>query len=191
MAKWQPPSSVGKNEQVGRRLFDQPVLAGAVDKTPVRLTLQHFEDSRAEVSLDRLGQTGVDQRVVRELAPIAVTAAGSFRPPKAFRGWQAIKAEVLQTSPKGIPTSLVASPISETEAAALRQAPNKYHAHVVCDVSGPRAYLTALHLRELFENKGRRVNHPEERQHSQSLSLSERLLLILATWGRKLRSREE
>jgi hypothetical protein len=189
MAKWQPPSSVGKNEQVGRRLFDQPVLVGAVDKTPLRLTIQHFEDSRGEVSLDRLGQTGIDQRVVRELAPIATAAAGSFRPAKAFHGWRAVKADVLQASSRGVPTSLVASPISEESATAHGQIPNKYHAHIVCDVSEPRAYLTALHLRELFEKKGQHVNVPEEGERSQDTRPSRNPWSVLAMLVRKLRRR--
>ena len=69
MALWSPKSSdpVGPNERIGRRLFDQKQLNGAQDQKPLRnvFELYHFEEKRdpGDVSVDRLGKTGIDRRV--------------------------------------------------------------------------------------------------------------------------------
>lgn len=60
MARRNPPSKVGPNEQIGRRLFDEPMLTGVTGQpSSSGIQLYHFEDTRdREVSLDRLGARG-------------------------------------------------------------------------------------------------------------------------------------
>jgi hypothetical protein len=154
MALWKPQSSqpIGPNEHLGRRLFDEPLLAGAQDQRPIaRLNLRHFEERRdGQVSLDRLGRTNVDKAVVRYLRPRANTAGTRFRPPKAFNGWAVLTARKFGTppAPAGYALTVIASPDSGTD---LDE--NPYHAHISMP-SNMDYYSMALHLRELFDAHG-------------------------------------
>jgi hypothetical protein len=114
MAKWQPESDtvIGKNEHLGRRLFDEPMLAGATNQKPFTgLRRRHFEETRdLEFSLDRLGRTSVEPGVIRYLMPRADAAAAKFKPPKAFDGWFVIKADFLQKPKQGPAFPVTPSP---------------------------------------------------------------------------------
>jgi hypothetical protein len=104
MARWKPRSedSVGKNEHVGRRLFDEPMLVGMRDPTRSvsRLDLRHFEETRhREFSLDRLGRSGIEKAVLGYLGPRAVAAGQKFSRSKPFNGWAVIRVKQLE-SPK-------------------------------------------------------------------------------------------
>ncbi len=163
MAVWTPPADqLGKNEHVGRRLFEEPALAGSPPgKVPPRLDYRHFEETRGqELSLDRLGQTGIDKRVVQYLLPRAVSQGDSFRPTRNFTGWYAIKADVLIRSSKGPRTTLTASPITVEGSDGRDLTENRYHAHAKLPDADP--YMAALHLRELFESKGMSVPRPPQ-----------------------------
>lgn len=152
MAQWKPPSDapVGPNEPVGRRLFDQPMLVGMRDlnRGAQRLDVRHFLEPRhRELSLDRLGRTGIDKAVVRYLCPIAVIAGQTFSPPKAFNGWAVIRAKQLEAPPRGnMHLPVIASPVLDTDG-------NIYHAHAVLPDSLD-AWVTACFLRDLFETRG-------------------------------------
>jgi hypothetical protein len=64
--KWDPKTDpVGKNERIGRRLYDEPMLMGAHDQPSFKgLDYRHFEETREdkELSLDRLGCTGIEKK---------------------------------------------------------------------------------------------------------------------------------
>ncbi|MGA2940173.1 MAG: hypothetical protein ABSF52_24190 [Syntrophobacteraceae bacterium] len=149
---WRPQNNedVGPNEHIGRRIFDEPPLVGARDQKPLeRLSIQHFEDKDGEVSLDRLGRTGIDKGVVGYLRRRADKAGTKFRRTKAFRGWAVLTARKFGSppAPPGHALSVIASPVHGDD---LDE--NIYHAYVV----DPRKdrYIMALYLRELFENHG-------------------------------------
>jgi hypothetical protein len=154
MPLWKPQSNepVGQNEHLGRRLFDEPSLAGAQDQKPIaRLILRHFEEKRdQQVSLDRLGRTSVEKAVVRYLRPRADRAGTRFRPPKAFNGWAVLSARKFGSppAPPAYALTVIASPESGTD---LDE--NIYHAHISAPPNMDY-YSMALHLRELFETQG-------------------------------------
>ena len=154
MAKWQPEheKSIGKNEQIGRRIFDEPGLVGALNQKPlVGLNIRHFEEKRGEdLSLDRLGRTGVERTVVIDLTRRADRAANKFKPPKPFSGWAVIKADFLQKPPRGPAFPLTPSPDMFDGAEELDQ--NRYHAHATLPVAD--SYTSACLLRYLFELHG-------------------------------------
>lgn len=152
MAKWQPENdpAIGKNEQLGRRLFDEPMLVGVTNqKNFGGLLLRHFEETRdVEFSLDRLGRTGIDQSAVRYLNPRAEAAGTRFKPQRAFNGWAVVKADYLRKPHRGPALELVASPIKGD---GLEE--NHHHAHAVLP-SLENAYANALHLRQVFVQYG-------------------------------------
>jgi hypothetical protein len=153
MATWKPRSDepVGSNEHVGRRMFDEPMLAGAQDQPAFQgLLLRHFEERRdREFSLDRLGRTGIDKGVVRYLRPRADADGQNRTPLRAFNGWAVLRAKVLADPPLGNHQMLViASPITGDDLAE-----NVYHAHVLLP-DAETWYQNALHLRHLFTSQG-------------------------------------
>jgi len=153
MAKWQPENEavVGKNEHLGRRLFDEPMLAGATNQKPFSgLLLRHFEETRdLEFSLDRLGRTGVDLSAIRYLVPRADAAAAKLTPIRAFDGWFVIKADYLQR-PKHGP----AFPVTPSPEMSPGLNENRYHAHATLPATAD-SYTCALHLKYLFEQHGK------------------------------------
>ena len=153
MARWVPAAHqpIGNTERIGRRLFDEPLLAGAGDqKSFAGLDLRNFEETRGrEVSLDRLGRSGVDKAVIRYLQPRAVAAGTKFRTAKQFAGWAFLPARELGQSRSGFGTMpLVPSPIAGQD---LEE--NVYHTHVLTP-EGMHHYIMALHLRHLFVTYG-------------------------------------
>ena len=147
---------MGENEPIGRRLFDEPMLVGGGDQRPLaRLDLRHFLESRdRELSFDRLGRTSVDRSVVKYLCFRGIAAGSRFKKPKKFNGWVYFRARRLATPPRGPKMIVIASP-------EFGEPPNDnpYHAHV--DLPYGDAYISALHIRELFE-KGDRVQGPDD-----------------------------
>jgi hypothetical protein len=148
---WQPPDNIGDNEHMGRRLFDEPMLVGATDQPPYGgIRLNHFEENRGdEYSLDRLGSSGIDRRVLSYLKPRAQNQGNSFRRPKPFSGWAVVAARELSKAKRPPVLELVASPLVEPE-----PKDNKYHAHA----KRPPHFddhVMALHLRFLFTQYGR------------------------------------
>jgi hypothetical protein len=128
------------------------MLAGALETTKFDgLDLRNFEETRdREFSLDRLGRTGIDNRVVKYLLPRATSAGETFSQPRQFDGWATLRADKLANPPKGVKLPPVASPI-----AGEGLAENIYHAHVVLADDGEHAvYSNALHLRFLFARYG-------------------------------------
>ena len=166
-----PDESIGPKEPLGRRLFDQPQLAGAVGQKPVpTLDYRNFEESRdGKVSLDRLGRCAPEKPVIRYLAPRARAAGAKRRPALEFNGWVSIQKQNLIGSKK-LPINVVPSPEIREELAELDE--NIYHSHVEASisVSGWRhwlkrllhldegdqytPYFLALHLKALFEKHG-------------------------------------
>lgn len=151
MAKWQPPKDIGSNEHLGRRLFDEPLLAGAADQPSYNgLRLTNFEETRdTEYSLDRIGKSGIDKKVVAYLEPRAVTAARGFKKPKSFNGWAVIAAHELLKAKKAPSLQLVAAPIGGEE-----PNDNIYHAHALRPEEVNQTFM-AYHLRHLFTQYGK------------------------------------
>jgi hypothetical protein len=130
MASWKPNATVGKNESIGRRLFQRQGLKGAEDqKRPDRtIELYHFEENKdREVSVDRLGATSIDGKVKAYLNPRGHYEATRLHRAN-FRGWAVTKAKELQTPAKGKPLKIAASPIAAQNGDELSE--NRYHAHI-------------------------------------------------------------
>lgn len=135
---------------MGRRLFDEPMLSGASDQRPFAgLQLNHFEETRSdEYSLDRLGRSGVERKIVAYLMPRAEAAGRTYHNPKPFNGWIVLPARELVNARKEPRLVVLSSPIKESE-----PNDNKYHAHV-CRPKEINPYHMALHLRYLFTTYG-------------------------------------
>lgn len=155
MATWRPSSSdpIGSKESLGRRLFDEPLLAGQEQvKKYEGLELRHFEEKRSnEFSLDRLGRTNVERAVVNYLLPRARQQGQTFNPKRTFHGWAVVRAERLTKPATGPSLPVVPSPIKGDGLAE-----NTYHAHAVLpDRPDPEShYSNALHLRHTFTRHG-------------------------------------
>jgi hypothetical protein len=165
MAQWKPgpDDPVGQNEYIGRRLFDEPLLAGSQSPTQFAgLQLRHFEEKRGrEFSLDRLGRGAINKGVQGYLLPRARAAGAKFNPTKQFDGWVTLRVGALLNPPGSPnlrrPESVVASP--ET-GEGLEE--NVYHAHALMP-EGLDYYSMALHMRELFTTHGKvhRAHSPD------------------------------
>jgi hypothetical protein len=153
MGKWDPQSSdkVAASETLGRRIFDQPTLAGAVgQKAPLAVYhLRNFQETRVgeSTSLDRLGRSNPEPAVLGYLEPRARAAAAKVKPQRQFHGWASIQARRLQEDTK-IPFEVRPSPLTGIE---LEE--NKFHADAKC-LRPHEPYVVALHLRYLFETHG-------------------------------------
>lgn len=152
MALWKPNEAVGKNESIGRRLFQRQGLKGAKDqKRPDKgFELYHFEEKRdGEISLDRLGATSVDRKVKSYLNPRCHHAATNMAGKAAFQGWAVAKAKAFQTPAKGRPLPILPSPIAVEAGQEFSE--NIYHAHIERPV-GHDALEMALRLQYIFEH---------------------------------------
>lgn len=156
MARWKPNNDIGLNEQVGRRLFDEPKLKGFTEQPPYSgIPITHFEEMRGdEISLDRLGKSGFDRKVARYLLPRATAAGQKFAKPKPFEGWAVFPVKELIRERRGTSLQVVASPVTDPE-----PDDNIYHAHVVRP-EGLNSMFMALYLRHIFEQHGR-LQHNE------------------------------
>ncbi len=152
MARWKPESSVGKNEPIGRRLFDEPMLRGSGDQPTYKgLELFHFEEKRStEISVDRLGRTGVDRKVTRHVLPRAQGAGRLFSTPKSFDGWAVVAAKEIQNGRKAQEPGfqIEASPVEDEE-----PLDNEYHGHIVRP-DDLTSHMMALELRHKFTHYG-------------------------------------
>lgn len=153
MATWKPKPAepVGANEVIGRRLFDEPKLAGAQDqKSFAGLDLRNFTEKRdRQFSVDRLGRTGVEGGVLKYLRPRGARAAARFRPPKRFDGWATLRAKFFTKPPQGD----TVWPLSPSPIPGEGLDDNIYHAHITLP-EGVSSYTSALQLRELFAQYG-------------------------------------
>lgn len=150
MARY-PPTKVGSNEQIGRRLFDEPMLQGFMGQPSFSgIQLYHFEERRDfDVSLDRLGPSGIDRKVSKYLLPRAEAAGRKFAKPKHFDGWAVVSAKELANARKGPSLAVHASPVNDPE-----PDDNIYHAHVVRPANYD-IHMMALHLRHVFTTYGK------------------------------------
>lgn len=122
------------------------------------LDFRLFEEKRSpfEVSLDRLGARGLDDRVLPFLAEKAVKQGLSRKPAKTFSGWQHIAADLLanpKTGPLKFP--VIASPVKPEQPNDPEH--NPYHAHISPPTgnNGPYEPMTvALYLHMLFSKYG-------------------------------------
>ena len=157
MAKrWQPKldDPIGHSEPVGRRLFDEPKLAGTGDQPDFKgLQLSHFWEKRGrEVSLDRLGRSNVEKKVRDYLIPRCDLHGTLTDKPRSFDGWAVIRARNLTKQVNDFPDwELHTSP--EEKRDDIEFSNNEYHAHAICreDIIPRRS---ALYLRYRFEKYG-------------------------------------
>lgn len=142
MARWVPgpAAPIGQNERIGRRLCNEGWLEQYKAPTRMGLAPTNFEPEDGELSVDRLGQTGVDKRVAKLLWSEAERLFAQRNPPQEFQGW------VYATASRLMPRRAIQpSPTAS----------NPYHAHLVAPVTpGLRADLVALELKDLFERHG-------------------------------------
>ncbi|WP_157960142.1 hypothetical protein [Albibacillus kandeliae] len=169
---WEPDPSepIGKNERIGRRIWDTPKLRGADTQPDVAaLDIEIFRERRSkEVSLDRLGRTGIEKRVISYLQPRCELHGASFSPNRRFDGWATIQAEKLTNKWNNIPKwSISASPVEGNS--EVPNSDNRYHAHAVCDGSD-NDLTVALFLRHLFERYGDLHPAPTNSPNEQSQS---------------------
>jgi hypothetical protein len=185
MAIWKPGPSIGPQERLGRRLFDEPTLVGAADQAPLKgLSLRHFRDNREPtLSLDRMGRSNVEPSVERYLAIRAGRAAQKRSLP--FHGWVELAAKELANPPSGAPRlSVVPSAITGE---ACEKDNNPYHCHVV-KPSEPAPYFVELHLRHLFTERGRiQYCHAANEDNEPNAPVSSRLMAIARRVLRDLR----
>jgi|SRR5450759_122283 hypothetical protein len=150
MALWKPNETVGKNESIGRRLFQRQGLKGAKDqKRPDRtFELYHFEENRdREVSIDRLGATSIDRKVKVYLNPRGHHAAARLHK-SDFQGWAATKAKELQSPAQGSPLEILSLPIAAQDGDELSE--NSFHGRILT----PERYDShdmAIRLKYIFE----------------------------------------
>lgn len=165
-----PDDKVDDNERIGRRLFDEPLLVGVSSQPSYSgLLLTHFEETRGnEISVDRLGRTGVEKKIVTFLSPLAVNqGAKDFASPKSFDGWSTISVRELRRERRRRKLDVFASPVTDSGAE------NPYHAHILRPTEIDPD-LMALHLRHLFVTHG-----AVERSPSRQLSWRDRLVLFI------------
>lgn len=146
MAAWSPAKEVADSELVGRRLFSAPSKPNVLTNGVGDLDLNHFLDTRPEISIDRLGRSNVEKAVVAVLNPLAETAASNFTPPKRFDGWAGVRAKHL-TQNRNLSLEVVASPITDPKEF------NKFHAHLQQNTE-IEPYFLALHLWHIFRKHG-------------------------------------
>jgi hypothetical protein len=136
------------DERIGRRIYDEPMLRGAQGQPSYSgIELHHFQGGR-ELSLDRLGATGVDRRVRQHLKLRAEAAGAARRKPSRFDGWFHVAAKELEQARKPPKLPLIASPIRAPE-----PNDNIYHAHIV-QPDDVHPHLASLHVRYIFTEYG-------------------------------------
>jgi hypothetical protein len=158
MAIWVPPDKVGMNERIGRRIYDEPMLKGAQGQPSYSgIELHHFQGGK-ELSLDRLGASGIDRRI-RQHLELRAEAAGARRgKPSRFDGWFHVAAKELEQARTPPKLPLIASPIREPE-----PDDNIYHAHVV-QPDNVLPNLVSLHIRHIFTKYGEVVQNEQKQR---------------------------
>lgn len=152
MARWvpDPAGPIGKNEPIGRRIFDDIVWRDEANQGQKgRLRVDHFYDTRVEedLSFDRLGKQGnPDPRVVNLLKRLANAEADNEGKP--FEGWAYVVKRHLKKPTED--NELDIRPDDDSEE-------NPYHALLARDDYRERrlAYLLAIYLVHIFEEKGK------------------------------------
>ena len=158
MARWIPTSVIAKTECIGRRIFTRGQLHGAADQKPLpplKIELSHFMEKRysGDVSMDRLGRTGIEKQVIGFLDPKACQAGSRMNPVAHFQGWVYITSRQFNSSTSGLPLVLVSSPAASAEDESVID--NPYHAHVERPSGlppGHEAHIVALQLKHIFES---------------------------------------
>ncbi len=154
--QWKPDPDVSldPNERVGRRIFDEPKLKG-VDKQPDfgSVRVEHFREKRgSHVSIDRLGRTNIESRVVKYLGPRCEWQGQKFNKPKSFDGWAVIQVKNLVNKRSGMsPWKVFPSAIGLENGEEYSD--NMYHAHTICHGKYSNEEK-ALFFRYLFEQYG-------------------------------------
>lgn len=148
-----PTDPIGDKEAIGRRLFDEPALSGALDQPPRELLdFRNFEEKRIpiEVSFDRLGKTGPEPKVKAFLDPLGVALGQALTPRRQFHGWSFLKTETLAKPPRGPGFPLTISMIEPDD--KTHKDHNPYHVHAL--VTDKDWFTTSLLLQHLFSKHG-------------------------------------
>jgi len=112
--------------------------------------LTHFEEKRGDdFSVDRLGKSSLDRKVIAYLKPRADAAGKLFSKPKSFGGWAVLHAREIKKDRARPGLQIVASPVNDPE-----PNDNVYHAHIDRPADMEAAFF-ALHLRHLFTTYGK------------------------------------
>jgi hypothetical protein len=136
------------NERIGRRIYDEPILRGVQGQPSYSgIELHHFQGGR-ELSLDRLGATGIDRRVRQHLRPRAEAAGAARKNPSRFDGWLHVAAKELEQARKPPRLPVIASPILAAE-----PNDNIYHSHIALP-DDVLPHLVSLYVRYIFTEYG-------------------------------------
>lgn len=105
---------IADKEYIGRRLAAKTGLVGAIDqiRTARSFDLRDFQERRPphELSLDWLGRTGLDSKVLRSLGDQAATMFSGQKPPRRFAGWVYLQAVKITKAHKDFPCDLLSFP---------------------------------------------------------------------------------
>jgi hypothetical protein len=145
MALWNAKESttIGASEHLGRRRFGHPELRGAAGQQEdiVPHWRDFLEKRDRRISIDRLGHSSVDKKVLRYLRPLAEEQGKKFKPERKFLGWSYIRAAQLKLYGERKGYEVHASPTAEPDR-------NDYHAHIVppdeVDNDHAAAYLCTI-----------------------------------------------
>lgn len=177
--KWNPETDpIGRDEPIGRRLFDEPMLIGAQNQPSFKgLDLRHFEETRDDqLSVDRLGSTGIEKKAKNYLRPRAEAAGAKCHPKKQFNGWAYVRADILKGGYRGHGFHVTASPVEGDES---NLEDNTHHAHIVLgDQLTP--IMAAFYLRELFTTHGK----VEKNLPSKVATTKGNIMMWIITWLR-------
>ena len=161
--RWAPSDVVGNKELVGRRIFDDPIFNGELDQAARgKLRFDHFMETRedGELSLDRLGRSNAEKRVLTYLQPRCDHAGARFQRQRNFEGWAGFQVQQIRQN-KNLSLSVEASPIRSDSPTDNDIEDNDYHSHILIpsNLGKHPEYLVALHLKHLFDRFGKLVSH--------------------------------
>jgi len=180
-----PDAPIGVQEQVGRRIFDEPKLRGVEDQPELGiLSVEHFREKRdPNVSLDRLGRSGIEPKVKKHLIPRCELQGKKFEKSKEFEGWAVIKVKDLVNKWAKVPQWEVhASPVEKQGSEEFSD--NEYHAHANCSEEN-NDLGAALFLRHLFERYGQIEVVDQEGDCSDGRTQKDDFFASLRTWARR------
>jgi hypothetical protein len=153
---------ISDKEYIGRRLAARPTLVGAWDQIRQRLPfdLRDFEETRPphDISLDWLGKSGLQRKVLRALGDQAARMFGQQKPPQTFAGWVYLQTEKVSRAHRDFPCRVVSSPERPDEPDHPEH--NPYHCLIKYEQPFSHPHLMAQHVYLQFQKKGAVEIHP-------------------------------
>lgn len=107
-----------------------------------------METRGSDLSVDRLGATNVERKVVRKLSPLAIAHADQRQGHLQFDGWVVARAKEITKKRSEMQLRIIASRIEGDD-----RSENPYHAHIE-KPSHLEPYVFGCVLRAIFEEHG-------------------------------------